>query len=919
MTPPHRQSGRLQQWTAWLATACARSPKTVVALALAATVLAAVFDTHRFAIDTDSAKLISPSLPWRQREAAFDKAFPQTTDLIAVVIDGTTPELAERASADLVERLAARKDLFRSVRRPDGGPFFQRNGLLFLSTDEVAKTTERLIAAQPVLGTLAADPSLRGLMDTLQLTLEGVRQGQTPLASLQPAFVAIAATLDGVLADRPIPLSWQNLLGGGKPDPRALRRFVLVQPRLDFTSVQPGEAATRFIREAAAAAGFDPAHGVHVRLTGEVPMADEEFATIGENALRNSAVMVGALLLMLWFAVRSLRAVTAIVLNLVLGLALTAALGLAIYGAFNLISVAFAVLFVGLGVDFGIQYTVAYRSAARHGEVGGMAQPRIPPGIEPENAAKALAQVRSAALQTGAPLALAAIATAAGFFVFAPTRYRGVAELGVIAGSGMLIAFVTSISILPALLRLFGVRASASEMGLSGFVPVDRWMASHRRAVLAVAGLAAAASIASLPWLRFDFNPLHLRSPTTEAVATLNDLSADPQTSPNTVDVLAPSLATARALAERLGALPEVAQVLTLASFVPEDQPAKLALITDAASLLDFSLAPIAVKPPPTDAENVTAMQATARQLATAATAAASSASSASPATSAASDASDAAAADAARVGKSLAALAAGTPAHRAAFETAVVPGLKTVLAQASASLQAAPVSLATLPADLQRDWITADGRARVEVSPRHGATGTAAGPVAENDALRRFLAAVRGLAPDATGAPVSILDAGQTIVGAFVQAGIWAGIAVTVLLVVVLRRAADVLRTLASLVLSGLVTLGLCVMLRIPLNDENIIALPLLFGIGVAFNIYFVIAWRRGQRDLLQTSLARAVIFSAMTTGAAFGSLWLSSHPGTSSMGELLALALACTLAAALFVLPALLGPPPVAGPARS
>lgn len=896
MTPSPQQSGRLQKWTAWLATTCAGSPKIVVVFALVAAVLATVFDTDRFAIDTDSAKLISPSVPWRQRNAAFDKAFPQTTDLIAVVIDGTTPELAERASADLVERLAARKDFFRSVRRPDAGPFFDRNGLLFLSTDEVAKTTERLIAAQPVLGSLAADPSLRGLMDTLQLTLEGVRQGQTPLGPLQPAFSAIAATLDGVLADRPMPLSWQNLLGGGKPDPRALRRFVLVQPQLDYTSVQPGEAATRFIREAVVEAGFDPAHGVRVRLTGEVPMADEEFATIGENALRNSAVMVGALLLMLWFAVRSLRAVTAIMLNLILGLALTAALGLAIYGAFNLISVAFAVLFVGLGVDFGIQYTVAYRSAARHGEGGGV--------FEPGAAARTLTQARSAALQTGVPLALAAIATAAGFFVFAPTRYRGVAELGVIAGSGMLIAFITSISILPALLRLFGVRSSSSEMGLRGFVPVDRWMASHRRTMLVIAGLAGAASIASLPWLRFDFNPLHLRSPTTESVATLNDLSADPMTSPNTVDVLAPSLAAARALGERLGALPEVAQVLTLESFVPEDQPAKLALITDAASLLDFSLTPIVVKPPPTDAENVTAMQATAQQLTAAATAASTS---------------DPAAADAARVGKSLAALAAGTPAQRAAFEAAVVPGLKTVLAQATESLQATPVSLATLPANLQRDWITADGRARAEVFPKHGATGTAAGPVAENDALRRFVNAVRSVAPDATGAPVSILDAGQTIVGAFVQAGIWAGIAVTVLLILVLRRAADVLRTLASLMLGGLVTLGLCVMLRIPLNDENIIALPLLFGIGVAFNIYFVIAWRRGQRDLLQTSLARAVVFSAMTTAAAFGSLWLSSHPGTSSMGELLVLALTCTLAAALFVLPALLGPPLGADPKRS
>ena len=115
-------------------------------------------------------------------------------------------------------------------------------------------------------------------------------------------------------------------------------------------------------------------------------------------------------------------------------------------------------------------------------------------------------------------------------------------------------------------------------------------------------------------------------------------------------------------------------------------------------------------------------------------------------------------------------------------------------------------------------------------------------------------------------------------------------------------------LLALAPLVLSGLVTLGLCAAFAMPLNFENIIALPLLFGIGVAFNIYFVMAWREGATGLLQSSLTRAVLFSALTTASAFGSLWLSHHPGTASMGRLLALSLACTLVSALLFLPALL-----------
>ena len=110
---------------------------------------------------------------------------------------------------------------------------------------------------------------------------------------------------------------------------------------------------------------------------------------------------------------------------------------------------------------------------------------------------------------------------------------------------------------------------------------------------------------------------------------------------------------------------------------------------------------------------------------------------------------------------------------------------------------------------------------------------------------------------------------------------------------------------------LAGIVTLEICVLIDMPLNFANIIALPLLLGLGVAFKIYFVMAWRAGVMNLLQSSLTRAIVFSALTSATAFGSLWLSSHPGTSSMGKLLALSLVCTLAAAVLFQPALMGPP--------
>jgi hopanoid biosynthesis associated RND transporter like protein HpnN len=369
----------------------------------------------------------------------------------------------------------------------------------------------------------------------------------------------------------------------------------------------------------------------------------------------------------------------------------------------------------------------------------------------------------------------------------------------------------------------------------------------------------------------------------------LLDLMRDPNTAPNTIDVLAPSVADAEALAQRLSLLPEVDHALTLASFVPERQEEKVALLDDARLLLDPVLNPGRAKPAPSDDETARAMARTAQSVDRAAAA----------------HPGLPAAAAAGRLARAVDTLAQSDVAGRERAQAVLIPGLVATLSQLRAAMRAEPVRLATLPDELRRDWIAADGRARIEVFPK--------GDANDNETLRRFVNAVRALAPEATGAPVSIQESSRTIVRAFLQAGLWALLAISVLLAAALRRAADVLLTLAPLALSALATLGICVVIGLPLNFENIIALPLLFGIGVAFNIYFVMAWRAGRKHLLQSSLARAVIFSALTTGTAFGSLWLSHHPGTSSMGELLALSLACTLASALLFLPSLLGDPRV------
>jgi hopanoid biosynthesis associated RND transporter like protein HpnN len=840
----------------------------LVAIAfLVLTGFAADFAARNFAINTDSSQLISAKLPWRQRELAFDKAFPQRADLIIAVVDAVSPELADVSARRLSEDLARQGELFKFVRRPDGGPFFEKNGLLFLSQEELGQTTEMLVRAQPFLGSLAADPTLRGLASTLSFIPQAVQAGQAKLDDFTRPISLVGDAIEEVLAGRPSRLSWSEMMTGQPPGPRDLRKFIYLKPVLDFSALEPGARAAEAIRATAKRLGLTQQNGVKVRLTGPVPMADEEFGSIADGMEINTAATVLAVLVLIWLALRSGRIILAVFLSLLSGLAITAAAGLAMVGALNLISVAFAVLFVGIGVDFGIQFAVRYR-AERH----------LHHDLAPA--------LRSAAAEAGTPLALAAAATAAGFFAFLPTDYRGVSELGLIAGAGMGIAFVTSITLLPALLWLLNPPGEKGEVGYAWLGPVDRFLARHRWVILALTGSAVVAGLPLLKDLTFDFNPLNLRSSEVESVSTYLDLLKDPSTSSNTVDLLAPTAKDAAIVAEKIRAVPEVASVTTIESFVPDEQEAKLAVIADTAQLLGPTLSPAETKPAPSDAETAAALGEAADAYNEARKASEGSASVA-----------------VLRLSVMLRKLADGTEAQRKLVEAQLVPGLKSTLDKLRVSLTAEPVTLARLPLDLVRDWVTSDGQARVEAAPK--------GDANDNETLRAFARAVLAVAPEATGTPVLIQESADTVVRAFLQAGVLAFVSITIIILVVLRRVGDLFYTLLPLVLAGIVTLELCVALGLKLNFANIIALPLLLGVGVAFKIYYVLAWRAGETSLLASSLTRAVFFSAMTTATAFGSLWMSHHPGTSSMGKLLSLSLVTTLIAAVVFQPILMGPP--------
>jgi uncharacterized protein len=488
---------------------CAQYAWLVVAVALLLTVASSWYAATHFAMTTDINKLISNDIPWRQREAAFEKAFPQF-ELIVAVIDAPTPELADAATQALAQRLATQPNLFHGIEEPQGGAFFSQNGFLFEPTDQLDQQLKMLAQAQRLVQVLAGDPSLRGVIQSLQFALLGVQGGQITLDNMTWPLTLAANTLENVNAGKPASFSWRDLVQGRASTPSELRRFLNVQGTLDYSELEPGSKATDAIRKAAEDLNFAGTYQARLRLTGPVPMADEEFATIKENAGLNATVTVAIVLFILWMALRWARIIFAVFVCLVVGLAMTAALGMLMVGTLNLISVYFAVLFVGLGVDFGLQFSVRYR-AERHNI---------------DNVYEALLQ---SGRRAGAPLTLAALATAAGFLSFMPTDYKGVSELGLIAGVGMLIAFFTSITLLPALLRLLKPPSEPRPLGYAALAPVDQFLERHRTLILAATAIIVVGGLPLLYWLQFDFNPMNLRSSKVESVATYLELKSDPE------------------------------------------------------------------------------------------------------------------------------------------------------------------------------------------------------------------------------------------------------------------------------------------------------------------------------------------------------------------------------------------------------
>ena len=829
------------------------------------------YTAHHLGLNSDEDALFGEGASFLALQEELRRLFPALVDPIVVVIEGDTPERVADAEEKLALRLRADGAHFRSVFQPSGGPFFDEHGLLYLELEELEELADTLAAMQPYLAELSRDRSLRGLFGLLSRSAEAVRDGELDAFELAPVLDRVSRSIEATLEGEVFPLPWAEILMGGASLDR--RRLLLVEPVIDFGRLQPAELPLLRLRALIEELGLNGTLGVRARLTGSFVLSYEEM-----EQLRRQAAMAGlASFLLVAFVLvaglRSARLVLSALLTLVVGLVWTAGFAAAAIGHLNLISITFAVLFIGLSIDFAIHLCIRYQELLAAG--------------------LARAQALDGAARTiGGSLALCAATTAAGFYAFVPTDYAGVAELGLIAGTGMFIGLFANLTLLPALLALAGPRsANARAPRLTGLrdLPVR-----HSRPVLAATAAIALGAALLLPDLHFDANPLRLRDPSTESVQAFNDLLADGVAFPWNLNVLAADLDAADDLAERLEALEVVDATITLSDFVPDRQAEKLAILEDAAFLLLPSLEVDGALPPPSPQEKRAAIAELEASLG-----------------------SLEAEALAGREGASLERLRAAVSALLvrlagrqdgeaaiAELESSLLGGLGDRLRALRAALRGRRIGLGDLPHALVSRMIAADGRARVEVFPRDDLN--------DARALERYVSAVREIASNAFGEGLAIIEAERAVVGALRQALLTAAVVIAVLLVAWWRSLAGAALVGIPLLLAAMLTAAASVVLESPLNFANVIVIPLLLGMGVDTGIHLVHRYRTTalpDGNLLRTPTARAVVVSSATTVASFGTLGFATHPGLASLGLLLTLGVGLLLICNLVVLPALIG----------
>lgn len=823
------------------------------------------FTALNLGINTDTAEMLSEALPFRQAYERYRLAFPQHVDQLVVVVDGRSPEVAESAAARLADRLRHDTDIFSEVYLPGSDVFFRRNALLYLSEAELANLSDRLLRIQPFIGRITRDPSVKQFVDTLGQAIDA--SDDAPGLPLDSVFMEFEQAVQGQLDGNHNRISWQQLVLGSRNDGQDLRRYIFLKPVLDFSEPLAAEPAMLGVRAAVRDLELNRDNGVRVRITGDAALGYEELMSAMDGATIAGVLALIMVTAILAIGLGSVWMMLACLTTLITGLIFTAGFATAALGHLNLISIAFAVLYIGLGVDYAIHVCLRYRDRLRQGEA------------KLEAIANAIRTIRSS-------LVLCTLTTATAFYAFVPTAFSGVSELGLISGTGMFINLLLSLVLLPACLALLPTPSvTGQRTNRATYLDGPLRCARPIRILSIVFGIVA---MVLIPQLKFDRNPLNLRDADSESVSTLRELMTEGENPGFSITVLVSDTEDEDAIASRLRDLPVVRDVISAGNFVPETTDTKLDLIDDLTLMLGSSIDTLHPPAPHTAVETTAALSTFREKLEKRA----------SPAARRLAD----------RLSHYLDSLS-GAPDNIQSkrledLRESLLGELDAGLSRVRDALVPQSATWADLPPQLQRRWVAEDGLQRLAVYPSED--------INDNAALRRFVESVQTIAPDATDEPVLGLRAGDAVVVAFRQAFTASFIVITGMLLVLLRDVRKTILIISPLILASLLTMGIMAGFSIPFNFANVIALPLLFGVGVDNSIHMVqragTLRPNGPLNPLRTSTAKAVLLSSLTTLCSFVNLLYSPHPGTASMGLLLTIGIGMMLLSTLVVLPALL-----------
>jgi hopanoid biosynthesis associated RND transporter like protein HpnN len=842
------------------------------------TLVALVYTALFLGINSDNVRMLADSLPSKIAYTEFSKYFPNLDDALLVVVDGETTELAREATEELTAALAAHEDSFTEVYIPGGGEFFERNGLLYRNVDELDQFADQMATIQPVLAELEADPSIEGLAGIIRLGLEAVRSESSAETEWGTILDRIGDATVTIFDEFPVAVSWEEVLLRGSALEVANRRVIVAHPILDFGNVLAAGRSLRVIRDTAKELGLTPERGVTVRITGNPALNYEEMIGLAWDIGGAGVFCFLLVFAVLQRAFRSFKVALASVATLLMGLVWTAAFATAAVRELNILSLTFAVLFIGLGVDFAIHYGMRYVHILRE-------------GVPHERA------ITGAAAHVGSSLVICTITTAIGFYVFLPSDYRGVAELGLIAGTGMFIIVALTLTTLPALLSSWLRIDPGKPIGKDVHFDAS-WLhglADHGRTIRGAAIMAAlvAAALMYRPGAHFDSNIIRLRNPETESVQAFDDLMDLTATSPWYANSLAPDLESADRIAAQLRELDSVELAITLSDYIPKDQEEKLEILDDVAFLLESPKVNREDASGPSVEEQIAALRDLTAFLSEGWV-----------------DASDSPLGDSMRLlRKRLTDFLDRVDAEEdpaAALdnlEEVLLSRLPRQVQRLRDAVQPSEIAREDLPQELTERMLSKTGHARVQIFPREN--------LQDNAALDEFVSQIRELDPLVSGVSVNLFDFSRATVSSFRRALTAAAVLISLLLYLLWRSWKDVELVLAPLVLGGLVTVAAMAALDIAFNFANVIVLPLLFGIGVDSGIHLVHRSKmRLSADelLLGTTTARAVFYSALTTVVSFGTLAFSSHRGVASLGILLSIGMVITVVCNLIVLPALI-----------